>query len=78
MLALNLIQPSMYLKTRIFLIKFAANNILLRKTQYFDTILSFFDSIKADTVLSQRIIGVLPNEIHQVYLTERESAQSRP
>ena len=68
MISLNLIQPGMYLKTRIFLTKLAANNLLLRKCQNYDSILGFFESIKADTVLSQRVIGVLPNEIHQVYL----------
>lgn len=68
MIALNLIQPGVYLKTRIFLIKFASNNLLLRKCQNYDSILGFFESIKVDTVLSQRVIGVLPNEIHQVYL----------
>lgn len=68
MIALNLIQPGMYLKTRIFLIKCASNNLLLRKCQNYDSILSFFEAIKADTVLSQRVIGVLPTEIHQVYL----------
>lgn len=71
---MNLIQPGVYLKTRIFLIKCAVNNLLLKKCQNFDTILSFFDTIKTDTVLSQRVIGVLPNEIHQVYLQEREAA----
>lgn len=40
----------------------------------YDSILSFFESIKSDNMLSQRIIGVLPNEIHQVYLSEREYA----
>jgi len=58
----------MYLKTRIFFIKCASNNLLLRKCQNYDSILGFFESIKVDTVLSQRVIGVLPNEIHQVYL----------
>ena len=56
------------MKTRIFLIKCASNNLLLRKCQNYDSILSFFEAIKADTVLSQRVIGVLPTEIHQVYL----------
>jgi hypothetical protein len=50
------------------------NNLLLRKCHMFDSILAFFESIKGDNVLSQRIIGVLPNEIHQVYLSEREYA----
>jgi hypothetical protein len=40
--------------------------------------LGFFETLKSDTVLSQRIIGVLPTDIHQVYLQEREAAQSRP
>jgi hypothetical protein len=71
---LNVIHPGFYMKTRISLFRCAVNNLLLRKCHMFDSILAFFESIKGDNVLSQRIIGVLPNEIHQVYLSEREYA----
>ena len=71
---LNIIHPGFYLKARISVMRCAMNNLLLRKCQMFDSILAYFDSIKSDNVLSQRIIGTLPNEIHQVYLTEREYA----
>jgi predicted Rdx family selenoprotein len=75
---MNIIHPGFYLKARISVVRCAMNNLLLRKCQMFDSILAYFDSIKSDNVLSQRIIGTLPNEIHQVYLTEREYACKSP
>ena len=71
---LNMIQPGFYLKARLSVMRCAVNNLLLRKCQTYDNILTFFESIRTDTVLTQRIIGALPNEIHQVYLAEREHA----
>jgi len=65
---INLISPGMYIKGRLMLTKCTSNTLFLRKITSYDTILAFFEAIKTDNVLSQRIIGVLPHEIHQVYL----------
>ena len=67
--ALNVVHPGMYLKTTVYLKKkLCKNNILMRHVQWKDTLMDFFDSLKGETILCQRIIGSLPHEIHQVYL----------
>jgi hypothetical protein len=40
----------------------------------YDTIVAFLDSIKNDPTLSQRIIGALPTDIHEIFLHEKEQA----
>ena len=56
------------------MLKYKNNSVLLRKSHSYDTILNFFETIKLENVLLQRIIGGMPHEIHQVYLQEREIA----
>ena len=69
-----MIAIGVYLKSKAFVMKLMSTNLLLRKMRKFDTIWEYMDSIKGDSVLSQRILGCLPNQIHQVYLEEREEA----
>ena len=60
----NMVQPGFYLKARLSVIRCAVNNLLLRKCHTYDTILAFIESIRGDMPLTQRIIGIMPNEIH--------------
>jgi hypothetical protein len=71
---LNMIHLGFYIKMNIFWKKCTASNLLLRKMQKFSTVFDFLESMKTDVVLSQRILGCLPHQIHQIYLAERESA----
>jgi hypothetical protein len=46
---------------------------LLRKVRQYDSIVAFMETLKGDPALSQRIVGLLPHPIHQVYLHEKEN-----
>lgn len=70
-----MIHLSFYIKLNIMWKKWTASHILLRKMQKFSTVFSFLETMKTDMVLSQRILGCLPHQVHQVYLAERENAQ---
>lgn len=71
---MNLIHPGYITKARVFVLKLISKNLLQRKSHSYDTILNFFETIKHENVLLQRIIGGMPHEIHLVYLQEREIA----
>lgn len=71
---MNVIHPGYITKVRMFVLKSLTKNQLARKTHSYDTILRFFETIKNENVLLQRIIGGMPHEIHIVYLQERELA----
>ena len=71
---MNLIHPGFIIKAKVFVLKYKNNSVLLRQSHSYDTILNFFETIKLENVLLQRIIGGMPHEIHQIYLQEREIA----
>ncbi len=60
-----MIHLGLYMKLNIFMKKCMANHMLLRKLHKFDTIFDFLDQLgKTDTLLSQRILGCLPHQLH--------------
>ena len=63
--SLQVVHPGYYLKSTVYIKKkFCKSSIMMRKVKWQDSTMDFFDSIKGETVLSQRIIGALPHEVH--------------
>lgn len=71
----SIIHPNFLLKSKISFIKALnrSQQSLMKRVKQFDSIVQYLDSIKCDPALSQRIIGVLPTELHKVYLHEKEN-----
>lgn len=70
----NVIHPSLFVRTRMSLIRTCGgkgSSDLIKRVVMYDTLASYLESIKDDPTLSQRIIGVLPNDIHQMYVQEK-------
>lgn len=69
-----LIHPTFMVKARLGCLRSCggSRNNFLRKVLSFDTLFAYLTFIKNDASLSQRIIGALPNEIHKMYLNEKE------
>jgi hypothetical protein len=73
------VHPGYYLKSTVFLKKkFCKSSLMMRKVKWQDSTMDFFEAMKGETVLCQRIIGAMPHEIHQIYLQERENFCNSP
>ena len=70
----NVIHPTFYVKTRMLVVRSCFNrNDVFRKVHLHETLKGFLETIKEfDEGLSQRIIGMLPSDIHSVYVEEKD------